>query len=183
MIEPDFAPYTYDDDLTAATRHDGKSRVRVYRLAAPVVVLGSGSRADVELNLDACRTDAIPILRRRGGGCSVVLDPGNVIVSTVATELPFGGHRRQFDLITNWLIDGLTDIGLPGIHQDGICDLVLDDKKVGRCLHAPQTRSPILLGQPAGRPGTGYRDALPQTSPARTGLPAAAVITRRLWEH
>ena len=131
MPESDFAPFAYDDDLIAAAQHDRQSRVRVYRLAAPVVVLGSGSRADIEVNLDACRVDGLPVLRRRGGGCAVVLDPGNVIVSTVATGLPFGGHRRYFDQITNWLIEGLSQIGFRGIFQNGICDLVLGDRKIG----------------------------------------------------
>jgi lipoate-protein ligase A len=100
------------------------------------VVLGSGSRAEVELNLDACRAARAPIVRRRGGGCAVVLDPGNIIVSVVATGLPFGRHREHFDALTDWLTAGLADIGFPGVHQAGICDLVAGDRKVGgACLH------------------------------------------------
>ena len=136
MVDSSFPRYTYDDDLIAAARRDGRTRVRVYRLTDTLVVLGSGSRPEVELNLDACRVDDVPVLRRRGGGCAVVLDPGNVIVSVVATGLPFGRHRQHFDTLTAWLIDGLTRIGIPGIDQAGICDLVLGERKVGgACLH------------------------------------------------
>ncbi|MFH1748491.1 MAG: hypothetical protein ABIG44_15765 [Planctomycetota bacterium] len=131
-----FPHYAYDDDLIDAARHDGQARVCVYRLPRTVVVLGSGSRPEVELNFDACRADKVPILKRRGGGCAVVLDPGNVIVSLIATGLPFGHHRRYFDVITDWLIAGLARIGIPGISQAGICDLILGDRKVGgACLH------------------------------------------------
>ncbi len=131
-----FPSYAYDDDLIAAARRDGRPRVRVYRLKAPVAVLGSGSRPEVELNIDACRSDGLPILRRRGGGCAVLLDPGNVIVSVVATGLPFGRHRACFDTLTAWLIDGLARIGIPDVRQMGICDLTLDDRKIGgACLH------------------------------------------------
>ncbi|UCE60466.1 MAG: hypothetical protein JSU63_01705 [Phycisphaerales bacterium] len=136
MVDHTYPPYTYDDDLIEAARRDGQTRVRVYRITDTVVVLGSGSRPDVELNLDACEADSVPIFRRRGGGCAVVLDPGNVIVSVVATGQPFGRHRQQFDTLTAWLIDGLNRCGLPGVSQAGICDLVLGDKKVGgACLH------------------------------------------------
>jgi lipoate-protein ligase A len=135
-MNDDYPLYTYDDDLMDAARADGRTRVRVYRITRPVVVLGSGSRPEVELNLEACQRDGIPIMRRRGGGCAVVLDPGNVIVSVVATGLPFGRHRRSFDLLTQWLIDGLARIGIPGVGQAGICDLALGEKKIGgACLH------------------------------------------------
>ena len=136
MSDPAVPPYAYDDDLIVAARRDGRARVRVYRLTSPVVVLGAGSRAAVELHLDACRADNVPILRRSGGGCAVLLDPGNVVVSVAATGLPFGRHRPFFDTLTGWLIDGLGRIGIPGVRQAGICDLVLDGRKVGgACLH------------------------------------------------
>ena len=122
--------------MIRATRRDGATRVRVYRPIDTMVVLGSGSRPEVELRVEACRADDVPIVRRRGGGCSVVLDPGNVIVSVVMTGLPYGHHRRHFDTLTQWLTDGLSRIGLPGIRQAGICDLSLADRKIGgACLH------------------------------------------------
>ena len=94
-----FLPYAYDDDLISATRRDGQARVRVYRLGDTAVVLGAGSDANGELNLEACVADGVPILKRRGGGCAVVIDPGNVIVSVVTKGLPFGGHRPIATLV------------------------------------------------------------------------------------
>ncbi|MFH1418602.1 MAG: hypothetical protein ABII12_10005 [Planctomycetota bacterium] len=131
MIDDAFPAYAYDDDLIDAARRDGRTRVRVYRLTAPVVVLGSGSRPDVELYVDACRADNVPIVRRRGGGCAVSLDPGNIIVSVAATGLPFGHHQRHFDTLTNWLIGGLERIGIPGVRPAGICDLCIGERKIG----------------------------------------------------
>ncbi len=136
MTKHEYPNFYYDDDLIEAARGDGESRVRVYRLWDPVVVLGAGSRPERELDLVACREDGIPILERRGGGCSVVIDPGNVIVSVIATGLPFGNQRGHFDTLTGWLIDGLAEIGLPGIGRAGICDLVWGELKVGgACLY------------------------------------------------
>lgn len=136
MRRDEFPLFGYDDDLIAAARADNRPRVRVYRLGGTVVVLGSGSRPDIEIDLDACRDDNVPVLRRRGGGCAVVLDPGNVIVSAVITNAPFGHHRRHFDLLTAWLIQGLNEVGVVGLCQAGICDLAMGDRKVGgACLH------------------------------------------------
>jgi len=136
------APYPYDDDLIEATRRDGRSRVRVYTLADPIVVLGRGSDPDVELNVDAVRADGVPVYKRRGGGCSVVIDPGNVIVSASEALEGLAGFREAFRRRTEWLIEGLAASGVPGVRWDGISDLVLDDRKIsGSCVY----RSPGLV--------------------------------------
>ena len=66
MTVPISHRYAYDNDLLEAVRSDGKPRVRVYRLAGTAVVLGAGSRPEVELHLEACLADGVPVLRRRG---------------------------------------------------------------------------------------------------------------------
>ena len=132
----DFPLYAYDEDLIAATRDDGKTRVRVYRLTDTLAVLGCGSNPEVELNLDACRADGVAILRRRGGGCSVIIDPGNLIVSVSAAGLPFARHRDQLDMLSTYVANGLARIGFPGVTQKGISDLTVGDLKIGgSCLH------------------------------------------------
>ena len=46
-----------------------------------VVVLGSGNDEDLEVNSEACVAGEIPVLRRYGGGGTVVLYSGCVVVS------------------------------------------------------------------------------------------------------
>ena len=82
--------------------------------------LSADEQETFELHLDACHRDNVPILRRRGGCCSVVLDPGNLIVSVVAAGVPFGRHRECFDTLTDWLIKGLERSGISGVYQAGI---------------------------------------------------------------
>ncbi len=136
MDSTQFPPYCQDDDLVASVQNDGLTRVSIYCPTSICVVLGTGSSPETELHIDACQADGVDIFRRRGGGCAVVLDPGNVIVSVAAVGLPFGQHRQQFNILTNWLIAGLEHIGYPGIVPEGICDLALNDRKVGgACLY------------------------------------------------
>lgn len=125
--------YTHDDDLIEATRQDGRPRMRIYRLPEPVVVLGRGSKPEVELHLEACRQDQIPVLRRHGGGCAVVLDPGNVIVVATLPAIGIGDNPRHFASLSRWLVTGLARVrgGFKGIQQRGISDLALGDRKVG----------------------------------------------------
>jgi lipoate-protein ligase A len=133
---PVIRAWDFDDDQIEATRTDGIGRVRIYRPPFRAVVLGRGSKADLELNLENCNGDNVPLLRRRGGGCSVYIDEGNVIVSLAAPASGFGRIGHYFNVISEWLIDGLAAIGVPGVKQKGICDLVLDDRKIGgACLY------------------------------------------------
>ncbi len=128
--------YTHDDDLIAATGSDGETRVRVYRLPETLVVLGRGSDPAAELHVDNCLADRVPVLRRRGGGCAVVVDPGNVIVS-VTLHLPgLAGHRLAQEGIAAWLIGGLGRIGLGNVRMAGTSDLAIGDRKIsGSCVY------------------------------------------------
>jgi lipoate-protein ligase A len=129
-------PYAHDDALVTATRADGRARVAIYPFPEIAVVLGRGSDAEAELILGRVRADGVRVLRRRGGGCAVVLDPGNVIV-TVALAIPgLGEIRSTFDALTRWLIAGLERAGVEGVRSDGVSDLVTGDRKVaGSCVH------------------------------------------------
>ncbi len=136
--ELSIADFAFDDQMLDETRAHLQPQMQIYRPDHPMVVLGRGSKAEIELNLEACRRDKIPLYRRRGGGCAVVLDPGNVVVSVVLPVPGFGGNQAHFRRLSNWLIAALEQIGFAGIQQHGISDLVLADRKVaGACIYRP----------------------------------------------
>lgn len=137
--EPHIPPYPHDAPLLEATQQDGMPRMQIYCPDQAMVVLGRGSKAHQELHLQACLEQGVPLFRRRGGGCAVVLDPGNVIVSVVLPMQGIGNNNAHFRRLTNWLIHGLNALGIDGVKQDGISDLVLGDRKVGgACIHRPR---------------------------------------------
>jgi lipoate-protein ligase A len=95
------------------------------------VVIGRGGRQALELDRAAIAADGVPLYRRPGGGCAVVLDAGNL---TAALGLPLdgvGGITRAFGAISRWLIAGLEACGAPGVVQEGTSDMVLGGRKVG----------------------------------------------------
>lgn len=126
-----FPLWDHDEDLLQAVREDARPRVRVRRCRTVEVVIGRGGKAELELDEQAIRRDAVPILRRRGGGCAVVLDPGNLVVSAVTPRDGVGEVTSSFRDATDWMIAGLAAAGHPGVVGDGVSDLVLDDRKVG----------------------------------------------------
>ncbi|MBU1431841.1 hypothetical protein KKF91_14970 [Myxococcota bacterium] len=130
MTALEIGAYPGEEALLEAARR-GQPGLSVYPFWETAVVLGRGSVADVELRAARCLEAGVPIYRRRGGGCAVVLDPGNVIIG-LALQVPGIGHnQRYFNEITDWLTAGLGDMGLDGIYQDGVSDLVWADRKVG----------------------------------------------------
>jgi lipoate-protein ligase A len=128
--------YDLDEGLLDSVRHQVRPDISVYRYPTTSVVLGNGSKPEVELHCRAVQDDGVLVLRRRGGGCAVVLDPGNLIVS-VALPLPgLGGIKRSFARISEWLIRGLSEAGVAGVVQRGVSDLTIGDTKIGgSCIH------------------------------------------------
>lgn len=123
--------YDIDDEMIAATISDRAPRVRVYVPAGAAVVLGRGSKAEIETDLAAITEDGVPWLRRRGGGCAVVLDSGNVVVSAAIPVNSLGGSKSAFAGFSAWLAGTLAAMGIDGVRGDGISDLVRAGRKIG----------------------------------------------------
>ena len=122
--------YDEDGDLIAAINRDKIPQLRISVPFCPTIVLGKGSKPEVELHLEVCLDDDIPLRRRLGGGCAVVLDPGNVIVSVVLPTRGIKDNTRYFHALSDWLIQGLHSLGIDGIQREGTSDLTFEDRKV-----------------------------------------------------
>lgn len=123
-------PYDLDDAMLASTREENIPRVRVYQ--PPVsVVIGRGGRQELELDRAAIAADGVTLYKRPGGGCAVVLDEGNAVVS-VGLPLPGISHiKTTFEAVGDWIIAGLAECGVPGVEQRGVSDLAIGEKKIG----------------------------------------------------
>jgi lipoate-protein ligase A len=122
----------YPHDLTiinSVSDHNAPD-CRVWIPERAEIVLGRASRMDVELNVEAVQADGVPVLRRRGGGCAVLLDPGNLIVQAAMPVSAPGDLKKRFDAFTDWLIAGLAACGHDGISRQGISDLARGDRKL-----------------------------------------------------
>lgn len=64
--------------------------LRIWEITQYVVVLGKNCRADDEVQIDRCRNDGVPVLRRVSGGGTVLLGPGCLNYSAIlhADRLP-----------------------------------------------------------------------------------------------
>jgi lipoate---protein ligase len=95
-----------------------------------MVVIGKGSHADLELNLEAIDADAVPVVRRASGGCAVVLSPQMLVVSFAvytAEQLKSGDY---FGLFNRTIIRTFERLGIQGLTHQGISDIALNGRKV-----------------------------------------------------
>lgn len=129
-------PYPFDDFIINEAREKNEPVLAVYPCKETVVVLGRGSDPDVEVFVDRCREDGVPLLRRHGGGCAVVLDPGNLVVSVAIPVEGLTRTKEYFQKCTDWMIEGLTQCGIEEVYYDGVSDLVIGEKKIaGSCVY------------------------------------------------
>ncbi|NOY58481.1 MAG: hypothetical protein GXO75_06060 [Calditrichaeota bacterium] len=109
----------------------------LYELWEPqgiAVVIGYSQRAAVEANLQACRADGVPVIRRRGGGGAVVLLPGVLCFTTAfmsrASESPYYFFKKINQLLIEILQDRL---GVRELSYRGISDIAIGGHKVLGC--------------------------------------------------
>ena len=108
---------------------DGKLSGEVLRLWEPAeyfVVLGRSSAVS-EVNLEACRADGVPVLRRPSGGATVLAGPGCLMYAMVL-DLERRPELRSVDRAHQWVLGGnaaaLAALG-PKIACAGTSDLTL----------------------------------------------------------
>ena len=110
-----------------------RTRVPVSRIYEPdslCAVLGAAGKPEQDLLLDALSRDGVPWMRRRGGGGTVVLGPGQVVLATVCeVESPFR-NKEYAARINGWIVEALRRLSVTGVQEAGISDLAIRQKKI-----------------------------------------------------
>jgi lipoate-protein ligase A len=164
------------DEAELGLRHE--RTVRTWMADEFVVIVGSSSRLETEVDMDACRQAGVRVVRRPSGGATVVLGPGCVMWSVI-TPYPHGTpsvdslHAEALDPLCR----GFAEEGLP-VTRQGTSDLTLGAHKVsGNALRVRRRavlyhgtlldrfdlpKAMSLLKHPPREPS--YREGRPHTS-------------------
>jgi lipoate-protein ligase A len=119
-----------NSDLLDQFRGTGSAVWRIYEPAELCAVLGAGGRPEQDLLLDAMEADGVPWRRRRGGGGTVVLGPGQVVLALVTkVSSPFR-NREYAGQINSWIVEAVESLGVHGAGPEGISDLAIRGKKI-----------------------------------------------------
>ena len=119
-----------DDDVLR--EHEKQLSLKVFVPPSPLVVLGSSNDANREVNVHACERLNVPIARRYGGGGTVVLYDGCVVLSFGTWVKDQFRNDFYFKMLNQSLIECLKakDPVLHDLDQRGISDIVFKDKKI-----------------------------------------------------
>lgn len=98
----------------------------------PVVVLGSSNVAVNEVEMERCAEAGISVLKRYGGGGTVLLHGGCVIVSAGVWVSQLYQNKLYFDVMNRAVIAALAAAWptLANLTQRGLSDIVMGQKKV-----------------------------------------------------
>ena len=111
-------------------RRSGVPVLRIYEPATLCAVLGAAGKPGQDLLLDSLERDGVPWMRRRGGGGTVVLGPGQVVLAVV-TEVASPFRNREYAAeINSWIVEALRRLSVTGVHAEGISDLAIGQKKI-----------------------------------------------------
>lgn len=119
-----------DDQVLA--RYDEALALKVFVPETTLVVLGSGNKANLEVDLSYCEQKNVPVTRRYGGGGTVVLYPGCVVVTVGSWMKDVFSNSRYFKMMNEAVISCLADQWpqFKNLSQAGISDIVMGETKV-----------------------------------------------------
>ena len=121
---------TVNEDLLDRYRQTGVPVYRLYEPPALCAVLGASGKPEQDLLLENLEADGVPWMKRRGGGGTVILGPGQVVLALVTSvESPYR-NREYAAEINSWIVDSLALLGVTGVSPEGISDLAIRGKKI-----------------------------------------------------
>jgi lipoate---protein ligase len=113
---------------------EGGESLRFWSVPEPALIVGVGGRVADEVDLDACRADGVPVLRRCSGGGTVLVGPGclcyELILSTDARP-ELQNVRASYAVLIGALTAALTDVVGEAVRHEGLSDLAWRGCKVG----------------------------------------------------
>ena len=103
---------------------------RFFESLRPLVVLSSSNLAQRETFEQKCNMLNVPIVQRRGGGGTVVLGPGCLVLTFAFFAKDVFSNQKYFSIINSLWADALSNVGISNIHMRGHSDLAHGDQKI-----------------------------------------------------
>lgn len=129
-----------DTDLIEQVETGRPWAYRSWEPDSVAVVLGRGNAPETEVHEARCNADNIPVLRRRGGGGTVVLSPGVVVVSLVKHVKHQFYAKEYFQQINHLIIEALQTLDMSQLCERGHSDICIGDRKIlGSSLYRSRT--------------------------------------------
>ena len=119
-----------DDRVLKKNQNENKYCFAVYEAERTEVILGRSCSAEDDVHVSNCKQGNVPIRKRLGGGGTVLLSKGIIIISAAGvTSIPFQ-LIEHMNAVNNTIIHILTAFGVKNLAIRGISDIALDHRKI-----------------------------------------------------
>ncbi len=123
---PLFTPYPEQVQMTER----GQLTLDVSLPSAWHVVMGAAGKPEQEVELQALAEHGVPLFKRKGGGGTVLLGPGTIVVTVHAGVAHPFRNLAYFTAINRSLMAVFATWAPLRYHQRGISDIAVDDHKI-----------------------------------------------------
>lgn len=106
---------------------------KVWEPKKTVIVLGRSSKENDDIHLNEARKNNIEILKRAGGGGTVVLSKGMLVISLAKRVSNNFDNSSYFKMINKLIINCLRSMDVKGLNEKGLSDICINDRKVLGC--------------------------------------------------
>ena len=104
-----------NDSLLYQQESTGEPAWRIYEPAELAIVFGAAGQEQTDVRSKFVRHDDIPLLRRRGGGGTVLLAPGQLVLALAAKVSSPYRNREHLCGINSWVTEALHQLGVVGV--------------------------------------------------------------------
>ncbi len=116
--------------LDSLARGVAGDTIHLYRRRPPSVSIGYFQRAAEVADLEACRRDGVPVVRRVSAGGAIFTDERQLVYAIVHRPPGGMGAREGLALACRALVRALERLGVEGARMEGLNDVVVGDRKV-----------------------------------------------------
>ncbi len=109
---------------------DLKFEVSVWRPERTFLVIGQSNDAERSLKTDLVLRDNILVYKRPSGGEAVIITPNTLVISLVFKTDKLLNPKEYFAKINQAIIAALQHNGVEDLHQKGISDIAIGEKKI-----------------------------------------------------
>lgn len=102
----------------------------VWQPEETVIVLGQSNTEETAVHTDLTSLDGVRIFKRPTGGQTVILTPKTLVISVRLMSEKLDNPQVYFKRINNLIINALSNLGLLNLHEKGISDLAIGEKKI-----------------------------------------------------
>lgn len=120
------------DEALLESRKDGRSgnTIHLYRRRPPSISIGYFQSATEVADLDACRRDDVPVVRRISGGGAIYTDEMQLVYALITRpERPMKA-KQGLETVCGAIVRALGRLGIEGARMEGINDVVIGNSKV-----------------------------------------------------